>query len=162
RLIFDVTLHNQSDHARWFLLPRALYDKPVPLNKGSIDVVEVRTAAPPNRVGLADFMGSVQLQPESAGGFQALLLPAGGNVSVRGLIIQFWGEPPNPLPLRIVVADRLSINGLPAAQWIGPEIWSGSAGDVEQEQMTINVTRRASESEEAQVAWAGEQELLIA
>src|SRR5260370_42444363 len=31
KLFFNITLHNRSDHARWFLLPRSLYDKPVPL-----------------------------------------------------------------------------------------------------------------------------------
>ena len=86
-LFFNVTLHNRSDHARWFLLPRALYDQPVALTKRSIDAVEVHSAPAPNRLILADFMGTLQLQPESAGGFQGFFLPAGANLTVRSLNI---------------------------------------------------------------------------
>lgn len=137
KLLFNVTLHNRSDHARWFLLPRALYEQPVAL-KHSIDSVVLHTAAPPSRLILADFAGSVQLQPESAGGFQALFLPAGANVTVRNLAVEFWGEPDKPLPVRLVMTDNFTVAGSPAAQWVGSQVLSGSTADVDAEEMSLD------------------------
>jgi hypothetical protein len=135
-LFFNITLHNRADHARWFLLPRSLYEQPVVLNKNSIDAVEVRTAMPPNRLVLIDFMSNMQLQPESAGGFQGLFLTAGANVTVRGLNIGLWGEPEKPLPVRLVITDTFMVAGAPAEQWMGVQVLSGATADVDLEEMS--------------------------
>jgi hypothetical protein len=135
-LFFNLTLHNRSDRARWFLLPRALYEQPVSLSKHSIDAVEVRTAQAPNRLILADFMGTLQLQPESAGGFQGFYLPGGANLTVRSLNIALWGEPEKPLPVRLVITDSFTVSGAPAAQWIGLPVLSGVNTDIDLEDMS--------------------------
>src|SRR5262245_51901837 len=140
KLLFNITLHNRSDHARWFLLPRSLYEQPVVLNN-SIDAVEVHTASPPNRFVLADFIGTLQLQPESAGGFQGLLLPAGAIVTIRNLPVELWGEPDKPLPVHLVITDNFTVAGAPAAQWIGVPLLSGVTTDVDLEEMSRSASQ---------------------
>src|SRR5262249_13842494 len=135
-LFFNITLHNRADHARWFLLPRSLYEQPVTLPKHSIDALEVRTAVPPNRLVLVDFMGSVQLQPESAGGFQGFFLPAGANLVMRDFTIALWGEPDKPLPVRLVMTDSFTMAGVPAAQYLRVPVLSGASTDVGLDEMT--------------------------
>jgi len=135
-LFFNIKLRNRADHARWFLLPRSLYEQPVALPMHSIDTAEVLTAVSPNRLVLVDFMGSKQLQPESAGGFQGFFLPPGANVTVRGFTIALWGEPEKPLPVHLVISDNFTVAGTPAAQWLGVPVLSGGASDVNLEDMT--------------------------
>jgi hypothetical protein len=158
-LFFNVTLHNRSDHARWFLLPRSLYEKPVVLTN-SINAVEVYSAAPPSRFVLADFIGTLQLQPESAGGFQGMLLPAGANVTVRNLSVELWGEPDKPVPVRLVMTDNLTVAGSPAGQWIGVPVLSGVTTDVDVEE----ISRSASQSRilvDVPVALTAAEEFLV-
>jgi hypothetical protein len=135
-LFFNITLHNRADHARWFLLPRSLYEQPVTLPKQSLDVLEVRTAVPANHLFLVDFMGSMQLQPESAGGFQGFLLPAGATLTARSFTIALWGETEKPLPVRLVITDSFTMAGAPAAQYIRVPVLSDTTTDFDLDQMS--------------------------
>lgn len=133
-LSFNVTMRNQAKKARWFLFPRAVYEKaPEPAPQSGIDGAEIFSTPvdhPERKVTVAHFMGSIRLQPESAGGFQALLLPPGAVITIRDFGISFWGDNYSQLPIQIVIADQLMIGSIPADRWAGPGLLSTRSADV--------------------------------
>lgn len=161
-LLFNITLRNRSGHPRWFLLPRSLYaEASASPPRDFIDVVEVRSAAPPQKVKIADFMGSVRLQPESSGGFQALLLPGGARVTVRNFLIRLWGETDKPLPVRLVIADEVTIAGSPATQWIATDLLTDAEADVEDNPSNVIMSKHAPDLREFSVKITASQEFAI-
>jgi hypothetical protein len=148
-LSFNLTVRNLADKTQWFLFPRALYEKaPAPQEHSGVDGVEIFSKKTGRSVTVAQFMGSVRLQPESAGGFQALLLPAGAVVSIRDFGIRFWGDNFSPLPLHIVIASQVSLGKTPADRWTGVKLLSAKTADVSTRQITMlhsKFTRRGSE-----------------
>src|SRR5256885_7649144 len=50
-----------------------------------------------SKVRVVFFLGNFRLQPEGAGGFKALLLPAHAEITLRNFGISFWGETEKPL-----------------------------------------------------------------
>jgi hypothetical protein len=148
-LSFNITVRNLADKPQWFLFPRALYEKaPAQPERSGVDGVEIFSKQPERSVSVAQFMGSVRLQPESAGGFQALLLPAGAVISIHDFSIRFWGDNFSPLPLRIVIASQVSLGKTPADRWAGERLLSSKEADVNTRQMRMvrsKFTRRRSE-----------------
>ena len=127
---FNVTVRNTADKPQWFLLPAALYDKPSGGRKDAgIDSIAL-WADSQHQVTLVEFMGTMKLQPEGAGGFKGLLLPPGAMVSVQGLGISFWGEPVSPLSIKVVTADQVKIDRKPVEQWLGKPLLSARTAEV--------------------------------
>ena len=122
-LYFDVVLRNNRAGPRWFLLPRNLSPDNTPLaTKGGVDVLEVFAPKGKGRVIIGEFLGT--------GGFQALLLPPGAEVRLRGLKISFWGDLPDSLQVEIVVAKSLLIGGERASNWFGLDPASSTRADI--------------------------------
>lgn len=148
-LAFNVTVRNLAAKPQWFLFPRALYEQaPSPPKQSGVDGAEIFSSKPDRNVTVAQFMGSIRLQPESAGGFQALRLPAGAVVSIRDFSISFWGENFSPLPVQIVIADQLRIGSIPADGWAGVPLVSAQSADVSSKQLVMirsKFTRRRSQ-----------------
>ena len=146
-LSFNVTMKNQAKKAQWFLFPRALNEnEPGPPPQSGIDGAEIFSTTD-RRVTVAQFMGSIRLQPESAGGFQALLLPAGAAITIRDFGISFWGDNFSPLPLKVVIADQVMIGSVPADRWTG-RLLSATSADVSTKQIAMirsKFTRRHDE-----------------
>jgi hypothetical protein len=127
---FNVTVRNTAGKAQWFLFPAALYDKPGGERKNAgIDSIAL-WADSRRQVTVVEFMGTMKLQPEGAGGFKALLLPSGAVVTVQGLGISFWGEPVSPLSIKVVTADQVRIDGKPVEQWLGKPLLSAKTAEV--------------------------------
>lgn len=101
---------------------------------------------------IAQFMGSIRLQPESAGGFQALLLPAGAVVTIRDFGISFWGDNFSPLALQVVIAGQVKISNVPAERWAGVRLLSASSADVSSKQMNIVRSKFTPRRDEVPVA----------
>lgn len=130
-MAFNVTVLNFAGKQQWFLFPAALYDKAEGMRSNAgIDAIELFSDSPEQKVTLVHFMGTMNLQPEGAGGFKGLLLPAGAVVSVHGLDIEFWGDPVRPIPMRIVMADQVTIGGVPVERWVGRKLLSAQTADV--------------------------------
>ena len=130
-LSFNVTIRNTADKPQWFLFPASLYDKPVTGRKNAgINAVELLSDSPEHKVTVVDFMGTMKLQPSGAGGFKGVLLPAGAVVSIHGFGISFWGEPASPLPIHVVVADKMVIGGAEVGKWLGKDLLSAKNADV--------------------------------
>ena len=162
RLFFNITLRNRSDHPRWFLLPRSLYaEASASPARDFVDVVEVRSAAPRQKVKIADFMGSVRLQPESSGGFQALLLPGGARVTVRNFLIRLWGETDKPLPVRLVIADEVTIAGSSATQWLAADLLTDAEADVEDNPSNVIMSKHAPDLQQFSVKIIASQEFAV-
>lgn len=130
-MAFNVTVRNLAGKPQWFLFPAALYDKAegIRTNAG-IDAIEMFSDSPEQKITVVYFMGTMNLQPEGAGGFKGLFLPAGAVVSVRALDIEFWGDLAAPLPMRVVMADQVTIGGVPVEQWVGKKLLSAQIADV--------------------------------
>lgn len=137
-LSFNVTMRNPADKPQWFLFPRALYEKaPTPQSQSGVDGAEIFSVMPGRSVTVAQFMGSIRLQPESAGGFQALLLPAGAVITVRDFSISFWGDNFSSLPIQVVIADQVKIGSVPAEHWVGVRLRSAGFADVSSKQIRM-------------------------
>jgi len=129
-LSFHITVRNYADNAKWFLFPAALYDKPAGTRKDAgIDAVELFSDSE-HKVTVVNFMGTMNLQPDGAGGFKGVLLPAGAVVSIHGFGISFWGEPVSPISIRVVIADRVTIGGPQVGEWLGKDLLSAKTADV--------------------------------
>jgi hypothetical protein len=109
-LYFDAVLRNDRAKPRWFLLPNSLGPgTPSIATKGGVDGVEVFAPHGNGRVIIGHFFGT--------GGFQAILLPAHGDVRLRLFPISFWGALPDHLEIEVVIARRLTIGGEKAEAW---------------------------------------------
>jgi hypothetical protein len=129
---FDIKLHNSADKPQWFLFPASLYDKPVAERKGAgINGMDLLTD-PQKQVMVVDFWGTMKLQPDGAGGFRGLFLPAGATVSVHNFRISFWGEPSSPLAIKVVLADEIKFMRNPIERTIGKKLLSANKADVKE------------------------------
>jgi len=154
-LSFNVTVRNLADKPQWFLFPRALYEKAAaPPERSGVEGVEIFSKLPEHSVSVAQFMGSIRLQPESAGGFQALFLPPGAVISIRDFSIRFWGDNFAPLPLHIVIATQVSLGKTPADRWAGPgvKLLSQKTAEVSTRQITMVRSKFARRRTELPVA----------
>lgn len=137
-LSFNVTMRNPADKPQWFLFPRALYEKaPAPQSQSGVDGAEIFSVTPRHSVTVAQFMGSIRLQPESAGGFQALLLPAGAVITIRDFGISFWGDNFTSLAVQVVLAEQVKIGSIPAERWAGDRLRSAGSADVSSKQIRM-------------------------
>jgi hypothetical protein len=161
KLFFNITLWNRAEHTRWFLLPDNLYSRALTPSKGGIDAVEVFSAVPPPKVSVAKFMGTFHLQPESASGFQALLLPAGARISIRRFSIGYWGDAPRSVPVRLVIADVVTIGDTPAMAWTGADLLSDRSADVIRDELRLVHSTQAPKLKELPVRIVGTEEFTI-
>jgi len=110
RLYMDVWLDNAPDQPRWFLLPDEVSgEREGPVRRiSSLQVYELRDNG---RAWVGHFYGE--------GGFQALLLPPGAHVVLRGFPVLYWGEIPDAADLEVIAAETLTVGEKPAASWFG-------------------------------------------
>ena len=141
----DVHLHNAEADARWFLLPHVMER-----NGGSVDGVEVS-------LGTGVVIGRFQ----GAGGMQALLLPGGATVDLRGLEIERWSEDePNPLVVSVRIGTALSVGGEPAEAWMGDSM-STNGADVAEEGLTVSRHRFTPDRSAVPVVLTGERVVAV-
>jgi hypothetical protein len=108
-LVFDVSLRNPGDRARWFLLPDSVAKGKGPIATGAFGV-NVLSFPGTGNVVVANF--------EAVAGFYALQLPPGAEVELRGLQLRLAGAvPADPLLLEFITADGFTIGGQPPAAW---------------------------------------------
>lgn len=153
KLLLDVTLRNDRSEQRWFLLPETLGGSPVPRERGifGVDPVEVRGEG---RAVVAAFRG--------AEGFQALLLPGGAEVRVRGLPLAHLGSMPSgAATLEVAIATSLEIDGEPAGVWIGSNPLSDPRVDADYERAQRLPSRYTPHYEDVPVAVAEEARLSL-
>ena len=124
-LYFDVGLHNPAAAPRWLILPQTFpytgQDTPRP--GGELAELQVyRTSEQPHTI-LAKGVG---------GNFWALLLPAGGDITIRGLPIQSWWETmPTTTTLELLVASEVMVGDRSLADSISGVALSESGADVQ-------------------------------
>lgn len=116
---FDVTLRNDADAPRWFVLPSSLTQ---PRKDGAgVSGAEVRKDG---GVFLADFQGS--------GAFKALRLPAHAVVTVRHLGVKSFESKDvvGSTPVEVMTATSMTIGGVDAEKWLGMSMTSAAKADV--------------------------------
>jgi hypothetical protein len=159
-LYFDVTLRNNSSEPKWFLLPSNLgQNNQLDPARGGVDAVEVFAPKSKYRVLIGHFLGT--------GGFNALQLAGGAEVRMRNFAISFWGDPPDQLPVSVIIAKQLTIGGESAATWFGVDpLISGKADTSENGggQTRAVQSRRAPDSREVStlIVEASRVELTVA
>lgn len=159
-MTFNVTVRNSADKAQWFLFPAALYDKPVAGRGGAgIDGIELFSDGE-HRVTVVTFLGTMKLQADGAGGFKGVLLPAGAVVSIRGFGISYWGEPASSLPIKVVMADEITLGGTPVAQWMGEPLLSARTAEVKD--LVVTASKPTQDMKEVPVEIKKSGELTIA
>jgi len=128
-LHFQAFLRNTAPGPRWFVFPASFYEKPAagPTNPG-VFAAEVFSDSG-HKVLLAHLLGTYRSQADSAGGLNALLLPAGAVVTLRDLSLSFWGDDPSHLAVHVQIAEELKVGGVPLEQWVGTKLLSASAAD---------------------------------
>ena len=122
-LYFDIRLRNDRAAARWFLLPSNLGSATASIGaKGGVDALEVFAPRGQGRAIIGHFLGT--------GGFQALLLPPHAEVRLRRFPISYWGDPPDRLPIEVVIARALTIGGEKIEKWFGSDPLSSVRADI--------------------------------
>ncbi len=134
RLLIDAVLHNGESTPRWFVLPSAL---PVQTG-GGVDAVEVYEYSGKGRALVGRFLGT--------GGFQATLIAPGGAVTLHGLPLSYWGEPPMRLSLEVTIAQDFTIGAEPASAWFGGDPTSDATVDGKNEK-AVSAKKSPSGSE---------------
>ncbi|MCP2728031.1 hypothetical protein [Limnofasciculus baicalensis] len=123
-LFLDITLRNQSNQPRWFILPEDINDlREIQANK--ISVSELRGEG---SVVLVNFDG--------INSFYGVLLPSGATVTIRSLPISYRYDSYDPSPLvsvEVVIADRLIVDGKPIESWLEKKLISDGGADVNYE-----------------------------
>ncbi len=136
-LVFDVALTNPEPQPRWFLLPASVGPDTPAIGSAGVSSAEfVRHSG----LAVGKFSGSAP--------FAALLVPAGGDVSLPGWPLRLWDEPPvTEVEFDVVTAAGVRIGGKPAAEWFdgGPWISDGLAAvavelaDARRERVRVSV-----------------------
>src|SRR5712691_6843781 len=85
-LLFDISLYNRRPEPRWFLLPDNIFPSSGGVKSGGVNGIEVFALSGEGHVIIGHFQGT--------GGFQALLLPAGADVTIRRFPITAWEKLP--------------------------------------------------------------------
>ena len=104
-LSFDVTLHGAEAGRTWAVLPTSLRAGDAQPQSSTAHTVELYEPAGTGRVVVA------RLRSED--GLAALLLPAGGELTLTGFPIDCWDEPPAEAEIEIVTARALLVDGRP-------------------------------------------------
>jgi hypothetical protein len=101
----DVTLQNGAEGDRWFLFSESVTttEGEVP---GPVDIMYAYSVEGIGHAVASRFFGSP--------GFWAILLPAGGTATIRGVPVDSWIEWPEPTFVDVVIARSLTIDGVDA------------------------------------------------
>jgi hypothetical protein len=156
-LLFDVTLKNSADRARWFVLPSHVdaddsNAEPRPFSVLSVDVWRLNARA---SIPCVHFIGSE--------GFQAFLLPPHAAVHVRRLPIVWYGEPPRgTTAFRCAAADDITIEGESAAGWIPVDVTSPVSADADYEERDLIASRATASNTEQPVTLIGVRPIDVA
>lgn len=107
-LTTEVTLDNPTDAPRWFVVAKQI--PPDDGAGGGVDRIEVRGTG-------AAVYGTLF----GTGGFHAVRVAAHAKVTLTNLPVDWWrSDPPGPRPgLDVTIADDLTLDGKPAADWFG-------------------------------------------
>lgn len=149
-LLFDVSLKNRADRARWFVLPSHVHAdandaEPRPFSVLSVDVwrLNARTSIP-----CVHFIGSE--------GFQAFLLPPHAAVHVRRLPIVWYGDPPRgATAFRCAAADDITIEGESAERWIPTAVTSPVSANADYDERDLIASRATASGIEQPVTLIG-------
>lgn len=123
RLLLDVRMRNDAPGSRWFIFPMRLGNEPSQARE--IVGASTQWLGPDRQVSIGEFTG--------VPGFQAMLLPAGGEIRVRGLPVT--GQDPDldagVITLEVLIARDLTIGGEPASAWFGGDPTCAVKADVQ-------------------------------
>jgi hypothetical protein len=130
-MLFDVTLRNTAAEARWFVLPSLLTVSWQPPS-GGVHTLQIYDVTGKGRAVLGSFIGN--------GGFHALLVPAGGTLTVHELPISLWEEkqPEGPVPVEVIIAKSITLGGETIESWFPSDPTSDSDADVRDRKMTAS------------------------
>jgi hypothetical protein len=113
-LVFDTELINRSPEPTWFIFPITLGPNDEPTAEGGVNGLEVFRIAGHGQLILARFLGM--------NGFQALRLPAGGEVRLERLKIGLWSEERvDAVSIEVAFARNIMIDSQTADTWMGLE-----------------------------------------
>jgi hypothetical protein len=150
RLLVNVVLRNRASEARWFILPSHLN---LPPGKG-VDGVEVYHLKGRGKVVLGRFLGT--------DGFQALLLPANAEVTLRDLPMAYWGDlPKEAVVLEVAIAKQLIVGNEPMPIWFGGNPISDAQAEVSMAQQDKLSSRFTSDRREVPVSIVAAQRIKV-
>lgn len=145
RVQLDVVLRNSGAAPRWFLLPKSSQNDP-----GGVDTLQAYELRGKGRAVVGRFLGRA--------GFQAVLVPAGGEVHLHKLPYSHWGERPHgQLALEVRSASDFTLGGEPARSWFAADPVSDLHADASEDHSTALSTHRAEGGKEVPVALVDEQ-----
>jgi hypothetical protein len=162
-LAFNITVRNNESRSRWFLFPAALYEQGQSSPPGmGVDGAQVSSSLSAPGIKVIRFSGSVRLQPESAGGFKAILLPARSEVSITSFDIGYWAGNLSPgLAIKVLITDEVLVNGMAAARWVGDEMISRGSGPVSEKDFKAAHSHFTGDRGEVPVAFRGKKEIVM-
>jgi hypothetical protein len=153
-LLFDVTLHNNRSEPRWFLLPDNIFPSSGGVRNGGVNGVEVFALSGKGQVTISRFQGT--------GGFQALLLPAGAQVTLRRFPVAVWEKlPEGSLAIEVVVAHQLTVGGEATARWFDADPMSDTQADVSADHRRMLSSKYTANFKEVPVSLVFDQRIKL-
>ena len=156
-LYFDVRLRNMHSGARWFLLPRWLGEWREIGKSGGVNRAEIYEYGPEGAasVRLGEFYGN--------GGFTAVLLPAGADITLHRVAIRSMQDPRQAqrVPIPLVIAREVRIGDQAAESWFGGSALSAKTAEVEADQGRKFNTHSSANGGEIKVTLLDEESLTI-
>jgi hypothetical protein len=143
----EVTLRNNANQPRWFILPMELGQPPSrPTKPGEgVDGASVVALEGKGRVVIGRFQGRA--------GVQAILLPANGHVRIDRLKVMVFEEQRGKMPVDVVVATSLTVGGEPGEKWMGDAPQSDAGADVSEDKATTLGSRHTPDRREVPIQW---------
>jgi hypothetical protein len=153
-LLFDISLYNRHPEPRWFLLPDNIFSSSGGVKNGGVNGIEVFALSGKGHVVIGHFQGT--------GGFQALLLPARAQVTIRRFPITVWEKlPTGALPIEVVVANELAVGDEAAPKWFDVNPMSDAQADVSAGQREMLGSKHTTNFKEVPVSLLQDQRMKL-
>jgi hypothetical protein len=155
-VLLDMTLTNDRDEQRWFVLPAWIKDPAGTAGRDGVTGAEsFALGGAGNHATLARFQGT--------GGFTAVLLAPRARVTLHRLALPTWDDEDAPASMReplsfdVTIAKSILVGGEPAAAWLGASALSDRNVDASADAVTRSGARHTKDRGEVPVKFETDQ-----
>jgi hypothetical protein len=115
RFFVDLTLRNPSSTPQWFIFPKTIYESNLVPKIQPVSQIAAFEERQENGMKVV----SIRLDMAGKGGLSALLLASNTEIKLRNLEVGFWGDSPQKLPIEVIIADNIVIDGKSIETYLG-------------------------------------------
>jgi hypothetical protein len=156
-LSFDVRLRNPHSEPRWFLLPELLAQWQEIAKSGGVNRADIYDYGPEGnpQVRLGSFSGN--------GGFRAILLPPGADISIHGFAITATNDlrSAKHISVSVVIAREVKIGDENAESWFRGNALSAKGAEIKNDDGRKSSSHSSADGKELKVTLVGEERFTV-